>query len=292
MKNKKVDQLLYAHKVDMGGFPVRQPLPTQSIEQHDPFLLLHHARVKIGSGRKQKETGIGPHPHRGFAPVTFVFEGSVHHRDSRGNDKVVEAGGVQWTEVGMGIVHSERPTKELAAKGGYQEIIQLWVNTPSAKKMMEPAYFPVAKKEMPEIISEDSKVKSRLVVGSQAGELGPVQSRTEVMSLMIEFEEGGTETFNIPEGHNSAIYFLNGEFSITGFGLVDEKNLAMLSNSGTEFQVSCKTSGNALLISGKPLNVPLATHGPFVMNNQTQIMEAMRDYQMGKLGVLIEEFDD
>ena len=292
MKNKTVEHLLYAHKVDMGGFPVRQPLPTQAIEQHDPFLLLHHARVKISGGRKQKETGIGPHPHRGFAPVTFVFEGAVHHRDSRGNDRVVEAGGVQWTEVGMGIIHSERPTKELAQKGGYQEIIQLWVNTPAEKKMLEPSYFPVSKEDMPELTSEDKLVKSRLVVGNLSGHHGPVQSRRDVMAAMIEFEAGGTEKFEIPEGHNSSIYFLNGEFSISGYGLVEEINMALLSTDGELLSVSAKTKGNALLISGKPLNEPLATHGPFVMNSQTEIMEAMRDYQMGKLGVLIEEFED
>ena len=123
----------------MGGIPVLQPLPTTSVERIDPFLLLHHHAGMVEPGNHPRMVGVGPHPHRGFSPVTFIFKGDVHHRDSRGNSSIVKAGGVQWMNAGMGIIHSERPSKEFAEKGGEQEIIQLWINTPAAQKMKEPS---------------------------------------------------------------------------------------------------------------------------------------------------------
>ena len=110
--------MLYADKVDMGGFPVRQPLPTQQVNQIDPFLLLHHADVKAPSHIEPDHAGIGPHPHRGFSPVTFIFKGGVHHRDSRGNNSTIYAGGAQWMNAGMGILHSERPPHDIHKLAG------------------------------------------------------------------------------------------------------------------------------------------------------------------------------
>ena len=113
MKNRSVSSLLYATLVDMGGLPVRQPFPTQRIDQIDPFILLHHADVKAPAHVLPDHAGVGPHPHRGFSPVTFIFKGGVHHRDSRGNDSVIYAGGAQWMNAGMGIIHSERPPLDI-----------------------------------------------------------------------------------------------------------------------------------------------------------------------------------
>ena len=132
MKTRTVSRILYAQPVDMGGLPIRQPLPTQRVEQIDPFLLLHHADVKVPTHLEPDHAGVGPHPHRGFSPVTFIFKGGVHHRDSRGNDSVIYAGGAQWMNAGMGVIHSERPPHDIHEIGGKQEIIQLWINTPAA----------------------------------------------------------------------------------------------------------------------------------------------------------------
>ena len=116
---KKVSHLLPAQNMDMGGFPIKQALPTQKVQQFDPFLLLHHARTRYSSRKPARIQGVGPHPHRGFSPVTFVIEGAVHHRDSRGNSQVAKAGEVQWMHAGMGIIHSERPSKELVDNREY-----------------------------------------------------------------------------------------------------------------------------------------------------------------------------
>jgi len=136
----KVKNIEYAGFVNMGGIEVRQPLPTKRLDMLDPFLLLHHHKTRIKRGKKQDEVGVGPHPHRGFVPVTFVLEGEVHHRDSLGNDSIVTKHGTQWTESGNGIIHSERPSQAFLDRGGDYEIIQLWVNTPAEMKLNPPVY--------------------------------------------------------------------------------------------------------------------------------------------------------
>lgn len=279
-----VKQLLYAHMVDMGGIPVRQPLPTANIEQIDPFLLLHHHIGHIEAESNPKDVGVGPHPHRGFSPVTFIFQGDVHHRDSRDHSSVVKAGGVQWMNAGMGIVHSERPSAELTTTGGIQEIIQLWINTPQNQKMKQPSYQAFQKEELPLTESGLS-----LVAGGDHDQQGPVQSETPVKALMGELASGKEVKVNLDYKH-SFIYLLEGSIKIDGYGLVEEHNLVWLDEDVNEVALRIESNSKLLILSADPLNEPLATYGPFVMNNQTQIMEAMRDYQMGKMGVLIETF--
>lgn len=119
-KNRTVQAILYAQPMDMGGLPIRQPFPSGKMEQIDPFLLLHHADMQVPTNIDTRHAGVGPHPHRGFSPVSFIFKGGVHHRDSRGNDNIVYAGGTQWMNAGMGIIHSERPPADIHEIGGRQ----------------------------------------------------------------------------------------------------------------------------------------------------------------------------
>src|SRR5688500_19595701 len=135
MKNRKVTHTLYAEEFDMGGMPVRQAFPTGRVEQHDPFLLLHHADIKVPTEIDPDDAGVGPHPHRGFSPVTFIFKGGVHHRDSRGNDNVVYEGGAQWMNAGMGVINSERHHVDIQERGGIKVIIKLWINNPARYNM-------------------------------------------------------------------------------------------------------------------------------------------------------------
>src|SRR5678809_1493277 len=143
MKNRTIKHILYGRQFNMGGLPIRQPIPSTELDQVDPFLLLHHAEVRMPMHTPVEKAGVGPHPHRGFSPVTFIFKGGVHHRDSRGNDNVVYAGGTQWMNAGMGIIHSERPPADIFERGGILEIIQLWINTPARNKMDQPSYTPL-----------------------------------------------------------------------------------------------------------------------------------------------------
>ena len=289
MKLRTVSRLLYAEQVDMGGMPIRQPLPTQAVEQIDPFLLLHHANIKAPAHLKPDHAGVGPHPHRGFSPVTFIFQGGVHHRDSRGHNSTVYAGGAQWMNAGMGIIHSERPPDDIHEIGGRQEIIQLWINTPAKNKMDIPSYFPVQAEEVPSTTTEDGKVKVNVFSGELLGIKGPVPSQAVVNAATLVFQQGGKISIPIPSDHNTFIYLLDGQLKVDGFGLVDELHLVHFKNDGDGITLEATQNTRVLLLSGKPLDEEVVSHGPFVMNTQTQILEAMRDYQMGKMGVLIED---
>lgn len=289
MKNRTVSQLLYAHKMDMGGMPIRQPLPTNKVEQFDPFLLLHHADVKTPTQVEPDHAGVGPHPHRGFSPVTFIFKGGVHHRDSRGNDSTIYAGGAQWMNAGMGVIHSERPPHDIHEIGGRQEIIQLWINTPAAHKMDQPAYFPLSAGDAPTYSDKDGKVSGRIFSGELLGIKGPIPSHTEANAGTFELQPGGRIAVPLPATHNAMLYLLDGKITADGFGLVEGLHAVLFKKDGEGIALTALENTRILLLSGEPLNEEVVSYGPFVMNTQTQIMEAMRDYQMGKMGVLIEE---
>ncbi len=288
MKNRSVARLLYAHQVDMGGMPIRQSLPTQEVEQIDPFLLLHHADIKVPTHIEPNHAGIGPHPHRGFSPVTFIFKGGVHHRDSRGNDSVIYAGGAQWMNTGMGVIHSERPPIDIHEKGGRQEIIQLWINTPAANKMDEPKYFPISEAEAPQWISNDTLATVKVFSGNVLGVNGPIPSHTEVNAATIIIKKDGLLSIPLPTNHNALLYLLDGKITVEGFGLAEGFHIVHFKNDGEGITFKALEDTRILLLSGKPLNEKMTSYGPFVMNSQTEIMQAMRDYQQGKMGVLIE----
>lgn len=293
---KKVKYLLPAVEVDMGGFPVKQPLPTHKVDQVDPFLLVHHARTKYYDDRPAKIQGIGPHPHRGFSPVTFVIEGEIHHRDSRENNQIAKEGEVQWMHAGAGIVHSERPSEALTARNGVQEIIQLWINSPSHKKMQEPYYSHLSLDEIPVIISEDNKIKNKLIAGEFENGIGAdainhVSATTTESELLILWgfaEKNSEQTIKIPNGFNTMLYLIKGAMKISGYGIVDAENLIVFEDEGDTIEMSFSEDSQFLVLGGQPLNESVSQYGPYVMNTQTEILEAIRDYQMGKMGVLIE----
>jgi len=273
----------------MGGMPIRQPFPTQRVGQIDPFLLLHHADIKVPQHINPDHGGVGPHPHRGFSPVTFIFKGGVHHRDSRGNDSVVYANGAQWMNAGMGVIHSERPPKDIHELGGRQEIIQLWINTPAAHKMDQPRYFPVSSAEVPTVTLDDGKVTARVFAGALLGLKGTIPSFTEVNAVTLDIKAGGKISTPLPPDHSAFLYILNGNVTVEGHGLVEGLNAVVFKKDGEGIALQALEDTRILLMSAKPLDEPVVSHGPYVMNTQTQVLEAMRDYQMGKMGVLIEE---
>jgi len=279
---------LPAFEVDMGGIPVLQPLPTANVGQIDPFILLHHHAGVVAPGTAVRDAGVGPHPHRGFSPVTFIFKGDVHHRDSRGNSSIVKAGGVQWMNAGLGITHSERPSKEFAAQGGEQEIIQLWINTPSTLKMLEPTYQAVAKIDMPLVAGLAGDV--RVVCGTFAGKTGPVKGQLPLSVLMGELAQGDELPIEKLENHNAMLYLLDGGGTLNGYGLVEGKTLYQFVEEAVSASFLATQNTRFIYLSAQPLNEKVTHYGPFVMTTQTEILEAMRDYQMGKMGFLVEEF--
>jgi redox-sensitive bicupin YhaK (pirin superfamily) len=288
-KFRTVSHLLFAHPFDMGGMPIRQPFPTQNVQQFDPFLLLHHADVKVPVDIEPDHAGVGPHPHRGFSPVTFIFKGGVHHRDSQGNDSVIYEGGAQWMNAGRGVIHSERPPKDIHEIGGRQEIIQLWINTPAARKMDKPIYFPAAADDVPAASFNNDKVRLRVFSGDILGVKGIIPATSEVNAATISMSKEGTIEIPVPASHNVFLYLLDGKISIEGYGLAEAEHAVLFKKDGDTVAFHAIEPTRILFMTGLPHDEKVVSHGPFVMSTQTEILEAMRDYQMGKMGVLIEE---
>ena len=289
MRNRKVKYLLYAEEQDMGGMPIRQAFPSFNVDQIDPFLLLHHADLKVPELVNPLHAGVGPHPHRGFSPVTFIFKGGVHHRDSRGNNSIVYAGGAQWMNAGMGVMHSERPPADIHETGGKQEIIQLWINTPAAHKMDQPEYFPLQKEEIPSFVTNDGLVTLNVIAGNLLQLKGPIQPKSSVNAATLILKKGANVTVDLPPHHNAFIYALDGKINLGGYGLMEGLLAAVFDRDGDAITLEALEATRLLLCSGEPLNEKVVAHGPFVMNTETQILEAMRDYQKGKMGILIED---
>jgi redox-sensitive bicupin YhaK (pirin superfamily) len=283
-----IKRVFPAFEVDMGGIPVFQPFPTNAVEQIDPFLLLHHSFIKVEKGINPLHAGVGPHPHRGFMPVTYVISGELHHRDSLGNSSVIGAGGAQWLNAGSGMTHSERPSAALAKTGGTAEVIQLWVNVPKKDKMNPPSYRGLNREDMLTIPLSDG-MSLDMISGEYGDQSGPVRSPFPIFLGIIRTSQRADGFFEIPKNLQGGMYVIKGAGSIGGFGMIEEKHFYEFDGQVENVKLNLDTGAEILVLLGKPIAEPLATYGPFVMNNQTEIMETLRDYNMGKMGVLIEE---
>lgn len=284
---KTIQYTVASPLVNMGPIKLRQPLPTQGIENVDPFLLLHHYGPYAIS-EFSNPFDLGPHPHRGFEPITLLFKGEQLHRDSLGNEMVVKAGGVQWTTAGRGIIHAEGPTKEFVKKGGDLEGIQLWLNLPAKDKMMTPNYQHLEEKQIPKIFSEDKKVQLNIIAGNQLEETGLIQTQTSVNVFTANIIEEGNMEIEIPESHQSLIYLLDGEVLVNDSEVLKKGNNQMVTfkQDGNIIKFKAQNASTLLILSGEPIKEKVSQYGPYVMNTQTEILEAMRDFQNGKMGYL------
>ncbi len=272
---------------NMGPIQLRQPIPTQKIEMVDPFILLHHyGPYQISESNNPFD--LGPHPHRGFEPITFLLQGEQLHRDSLGHESVVKAGDVQWTTAGRGIIHAEGPTKEFVKNGGTLEGIQLWLNLPSDKKMIQPNYQHISNSDFHELIEDDNRVKIQVIAGVLNGKSGKIATQTSVNVYRIDIDEKGEINIPIDSTHQGLVYLINGDVIIndTANLKLDENQLIEFNSDGDEFNIKAKANSKLLFLSGSPFKEKVASYGPYVMNTQTELLEAMRDYQMGKMGFL------
>lgn len=271
----------------MGPIKLRQPIPTKGIENVDPFILLHHYGPYAIS-EFNNPFDLGPHPHRGFEPITLLFKGEQLHKDSLGNEMVVKAGDVQWTTAGRGIIHAEGPTKEFVKRGGDLEGIQLWLNLPAKYKMMTPNYQHLKDEQIPKIFSEDKKVQLNVIAGNQNNESGLIQTQTAVNVFTANADENGKLEIEIPENHQSLIYLLDGEILVNDIEVLKkgENQMITFNQNGDMIKFKAKKKSTLLILSGEPIREKISQYGPYVMNTQTEIMEAMRDYQKGKMGHL------
>lgn len=287
---KTIKKIYNAQQINMGGIILDQALPIEDIDYVDPFLLIHHWKQTYKGGEKQSDLGVGPHPHRGFAPVTLIFDGAVFHQDSIGNKSLVKKGGTQWMNSGKGIIHSERPSKTLAEKGGTFEIIQFWVNIPSKNKSDAPDYQPLESYQMPVIISDGGLVKTGIVAGNFMGTKGKLNTYTELTILRFEISKGGKISVPVAKGFNTLFYQLDGKLTINDSTLTNAKQLIQFDTNGDEFQIEGIEDTRAILLAGKPIKEEVAFYGPFVMNTKQEIYDAVQDYNSGKMGKLTEDF--
>ena len=269
----------------VGPLRVAQPLPVHALRHLDPFILLHHAGPQTFDAHGEVHR-IDPHPHRGFEPVTFVYRGSVHHKDSLGNDGTIQAGEVQWITSGSGIIHSEGPTAELQQSGGEIELIQLWVNLPARDKMMTPRYQELHASTIPTVSLYGDALNFAVVSGELLGVQGPAETRSKVITAMGRFTAGLNGQVSSLDSSTLAIYVLNGSLIINGEHRVERHQLVAFNNDGDTIELRCEQPGDMLLLAGEPLNEPIAQYGPFVMNTEEELQQAVEDYHNGVMGSL------
>lgn len=271
-----------------GGFPVRRPFPTPQLALVDPFLLLDHmGPVEWPPG---EAIGAPDHPHRGFETVTYLLAGKWEHKDSRGHTGKLEPGDVQWMTAGAGVVHSEMPEAEFKRTGGLMHGFQIWVNLPRADKMMAPRYQEVPRSEIPEAQSADGRVKVRVIAGESLGARAVIDTRTPIMVLHFTLQPGGAVDQAVPADHNGLAYVFSGQAVLGEEGRAVHEGQMAAFGPGETIRIAVAPDAEApaevLLLSGVPLNEPVARYGPFVMNTQEEIVQAIEDFQAGRMGAI------
>jgi len=272
-----------------GGFLVRRPFPKASFSEFDPFLLLDEmGPMEVAPGQAK---GAPDHPHRGFETVTYLLSGDMEHKDSRGHAGRLRAGDVQWMTAGAGVVHSEMPSREFMRAGGRMHGFQLWVNLPQRDKMMKPRYQEISNAQIPQATSLDGLVMVRVIAGEAMGQKAVIETRTPIIYLHYRIEPGGVAIQQVPVAYQSFAYVVEGEgfFGAEGESAGDGQ-MVMFSQDGGEVRIEnpleAKAALEILLIAGVPLNEPVARYGPFVMNTDDEIRQAIEDYQLGRMGAI------
>ena len=272
-----------------GGFLVRRPFPKASFSEFDPFLLLDEmGPMDLAPGEAK---GAPDHPHRGFETVTYLLSGDMEHKDSRGHAGRLRAGDVQWMTAGAGVVHSEMPSREFARDGGRMHGFQLWLNLPQRDKLMPPHYQEISSSQIPKATSADRLVMVSVIAGEAMGEKAVVETRTPIIYLHYRIKPGGAATQKVPGAYNAFAYVVEGEglFGAEGERALDGQ-MVLFAQDGDEVRIEnpadAKATLEVLLIAGVPLNEPVARYGPFVMNTEREIRQAIEDYQQGRMGAI------
>lgn len=266
------------------GFPVRTILSHQHQGEHvSPFLMLDYAGpVKFEPTTRRR--GVGEHPHRGFETVTIVYKGEVEHRDSTGAGGVIGPGDVQWMTAASGLIHEEFHSPAFAAQGGRFEMVQLWVNLPARDKMAPPGYQGITAGQIPEVALPGAAGTLRVIAGEYASAQGPARSFTPMNVWDLRLHAGHRVAFDLPAGHTTALFVLHGSLRIDGKHSIRAAELAVMERDGSRLEFEVSEDATVLLLNGEPLNEPVVGYGPFVMNTQAEIVQAIDDFNSGRFG--------
>jgi quercetin 2,3-dioxygenase len=266
------------------GFPVRSMFSYRSHGKAlSPFLLLDYAGPTEFTPA-ERPRGVGQHPHRGFQTVTIVYQGEVAHRDSAGQGGVIGPGDVQWMTAGAGILHEEFHSEAFTRSGGVLEMAQLWVNLPAKHKMTTPGYQAILDRDIPAVSLPDRAGTARVIAGNFDGHAGPARTFTPMHVWDLRLNPGGIGELCVPDGWNSALIVLHGTVLINGSSVAREADLVLLSRAGSTVSVEANNDAVVLLLSGEPIDEPIVGRGPFVMNSQKEIVQAITDFNNGHFG--------
>lgn len=270
------------------GFLVLNIIPTiygAHMKDMDPFILLdYNALMKVPPSKTP--LGVDVHPHRGFETVTIAYKGKVEHHDSGGGGGVIETGDVQWMTAAKGVLHKEFHEKNWSKLGGEFQMVQFWINLPAKYKMTDPKYQAIANSSLGKYLLDNDKGFVEVIAGEYKGVKGPAHTFTPIYLMNLKMKNEGVATFSFPAQYNTAILVIEGTIEVNGqMAFVD--HFVKFDNVGEEIKVKAKSDNVvALIMSGDPIKEPIAAHGPFVMNNNEELQQAIDDFNNGKFGVL------
>lgn len=264
------------------GFPVRSLFSYNSLGAHiSPFLLLDYAGPHYFAPTDARR-GVGQHPHRGFETVTIVYDGEVEHRDSTGNGGVIGPGDVQWMTAAGGILHEEYHSPAFARTGGPFRMVQLWVNLPARDKMAPGGYQAIVSADIPVVELADGAGKARIIAGELGEAKGPANTFTPINVWDVRLNRDADLTLDLPEGHTAMLVVLGGHVTVNGTEAAGEAEMLLLDRDGSEISIHADGDAVLLVLTGEPIDEPIVGYGPFVMNSEAEIRQAVDDFNNGR----------
>ena len=270
------------------GFPVHGMFGYNGpgVAERSPFLMLDYAAPTTFKPNTGHRRGVGQHPHRGFETVTIVYDGEVEHRDSTGAGGVIGKGDVQWMTAGGGILHEEFHSTEYSRTGGPFEMVQLWVNLPARDKMTPAHYQGITDAQIPSVALPDDAGRVRVIAGRYGDRHGPAETYTPMNVWDVRLNAGATADLAQPEGWSTLVVVLDGTVMVNGSEVLRATEMATLSTEGSGLTIEANGNAKLLVLAGEPIDEPVVGYGPFVMNSQAQIAEAITDFNSGRFGGL------
>jgi len=265
------------------GFPVRTLFSynTQDAEV-SPFLMLDYAGPTYFPPAS-KSRGVGMHPHRGFETVTLLYQGEVEHHDTAGHGGLIGPGDVQWMTAAKGLLHEEMHSAAFTRQGGTFEAIQLWVNLPAQYKMIAPHYQSITNERIPVVKLDDEGSVVRVIAGYYQGLKGPATTYTPINLWDLRLLAGQTVELDFPENYTTMLFNLKGSVTINNSATMDDAELAFFEREGKTITLTALKDATLLVMNGEPIDEPIAGYGPFVMNTQEEIRQAIEDFDTGRL---------
>ncbi|MFZ7141137.1 MAG: pirin family protein [Bacteroidota bacterium] len=272
------------------GFRVHNFIPSGyrlDMQRMNPFIMLDY-NSKFHFDPSDTPKGVGVHPQRGFETVTIAYKGKVEHHDSSGGGGVIGEGDVQWMTAASGVLHKEFHEKEWSKTGGEFQMVQLWVNLPAKDKMSKPKYQALENSKINRFKSDDKKTEIEIIAGEYKGVKGSASTFTPLHLYNVKMAKDAKTEMNLPKNFNTALLVIEGSITINGTEKVDTNHFALMDNDGESFTIDSNENAVYLVLSGEPINEPIAAHGPFVMNTRQELVQAFEDFNQGRFGTLQE----